>query len=578
MHYDVTGCTDPSSVNYLRVATLDDGSCRARHPGCLSPLAANYDSDANIDMPASCVFPDAGCTVESALNFEPDATRDDGSCLFGRAGCDDSRALKCAAALPAAQKANPCPAAATSPHRVLPVLCLPRVLAAFLPPLSPARLLSAAGAASTPPPSPSLGRSLLSYSTSAHLHRSFDPNATVARGCVFAGCADSRALNADAEADVDDGSCVYAHASCSDSSAANFARGRICRYGGCLEARAQNFDPSADFDDGSCAVAAGVLGCTDSAAEDYDSLATIAGPCARGGCTDSLLPGYDSRATYADGSCAVAIWGCTRPDSINFQSFATSDDGTCVSMPADASGTRPAGAECRGAEDSAPARVQCGDRPGYDPRATFDDGSCGVAILGCLDSRAANYRSAATEGTSADCALRGCTHSRALNFDSRATVDDGGCAHPVRGCVDSDALNFDPGATVDAGSCYILGCPDSSSPAYTSRATVDDGSCVIPVRGCRDPAADNFQPQAADGGVPCVCVGCMDPLAANFDPRAAFASGACEYSSPPSPPPLLPSALVSDLSGHVAASAGCTSPRLCAISDLWARMPTSGPR
>ena len=123
--YDVTGCTDPSSVNYLRVATLDDGSCRARHPGCLSPLAANYDSDANIDMPASCVFPDAGCTVESALNFEPDATRDDGSCLFGRAGCDDSRALKCAAALPAAQKANPCPAAATSPHRVLPVLLSP---------------------------------------------------------------------------------------------------------------------------------------------------------------------------------------------------------------------------------------------------------------------------------------------------------------------------------------------------------------------------------------------------------------------------------------------------------------------
>ena len=106
---------------------------------------------------------------------------------------------------------------------------------------------------------------------------------------------------------MDDGSCVYAHASCSDSSAANFARGRICRYGGCLEARAQNFDPSADFDDGSCAVAAGVLGCTDSAAEDYDSLATFAGPCARGGCTDSLLPGYDSRATYADGSCAVAM-------------------------------------------------------------------------------------------------------------------------------------------------------------------------------------------------------------------------------------------------------------------------------
>ena len=265
-------------------------SCRARHPGCLSPLAANYDSDANIDMPASCVFPDAGCTVESALNFEPDATRDDGSCLFGRAGCDDSRALKCAAALPAAQKANPCPAAALPAPRSPCSSCLPARPRCL--PSSPVAgtAFVRRGRRKHSAPVPVVGALLLSYSTSAHLHRSFDPNATVARGCVFAGCADSRALNADAEADVDDGSCVYAHASCSDSSAANFARGRICRYGGCLEARAQNFDPSADFDDGSCAVAAGVLGCTDSAAEDYDSLATIAGPCARGGVRTRCCP------------------------------------------------------------------------------------------------------------------------------------------------------------------------------------------------------------------------------------------------------------------------------------------------
>ena len=181
-----------------------------------------------------------------------------------------------------------------------------------------------------------------------------------------------------------------------------------------------------------------------------------------GAWADSLLPGYDSRATYGDGSCAVAIWGCTRPDSINFQSFATSlPPGPASACPPMLQAPGPQAPSAAAQRTRAPARVQAARTviaTAGDPRATFDDGSCGVAILGCLDSARRKLPIRGREGTSADCALRGCTHSRALNTTLGPRLTMAGAPTRCARCVDSDALNFDPGATVDAGSCYILGC------------------------------------------------------------------------------------------------------------------------
>lgn len=49
-------------------------------PGCTNPTACNYDANANSDN-GSCTFP--GCTDSSACNFDADAGCDDGSCCFG---------------------------------------------------------------------------------------------------------------------------------------------------------------------------------------------------------------------------------------------------------------------------------------------------------------------------------------------------------------------------------------------------------------------------------------------------------------------------------------------------------------
>ncbi len=50
--------------------------------GCTYEIAANFDPRATKDD-GSCMFPIPGCTYAAAGNYNPDATEDDGSCLFG---------------------------------------------------------------------------------------------------------------------------------------------------------------------------------------------------------------------------------------------------------------------------------------------------------------------------------------------------------------------------------------------------------------------------------------------------------------------------------------------------------------
>lgn len=64
--------------------------CVANVSGCTSPLAVNYNSNATVDD-GTCIFPD-GCTNSTALNYSPNATNDDGSCIPNIRGCTASSA------------------------------------------------------------------------------------------------------------------------------------------------------------------------------------------------------------------------------------------------------------------------------------------------------------------------------------------------------------------------------------------------------------------------------------------------------------------------------------------------------
>ena len=151
------GCTNPLALNYDPNADIDDGSCIECVYGCMTPTSVNYSANATCDD-GSCVGVTYGCTDPTATNYNASATVDDGSCIFPTiVGCTDPTA------------------------------------------------------------------------------DNYDANATVDDGsCVIRGCTDPAAYNYNSNATSDDGSCKY---------------GGIL---GCTDSTATNYNPSATIDDGKC--------------------------------------------------------------------------------------------------------------------------------------------------------------------------------------------------------------------------------------------------------------------------------------------------------------------------------------
>lgn len=95
----IPGCTDLEAQNYNPNATENDGSCL--FPGCTDPIATNYNSGANIDD-GSCEYDGLiGCNDPSAINYDseaigcgnpPESTNVD-CCVFAVLGCTDPLAL-----------------------------------------------------------------------------------------------------------------------------------------------------------------------------------------------------------------------------------------------------------------------------------------------------------------------------------------------------------------------------------------------------------------------------------------------------------------------------------------------------
>ena len=58
--------------------------------GCTDSLASSYRADANTHLAAACAF--FGCTDSARPNYDPTATREDGSCGRFYSGCMDPTA------------------------------------------------------------------------------------------------------------------------------------------------------------------------------------------------------------------------------------------------------------------------------------------------------------------------------------------------------------------------------------------------------------------------------------------------------------------------------------------------------
>lgn len=111
----------------------------------------------------------------------------------------------------------------------------------------------------------------------------------------------------------------------------------VCR--GCTDPEALNFNAEANLDDGSCEYKLIIIaGCMDPEAINYDGSATESNDsCQYCPCDYILNPNYDPRRDCSE-VCILDpaldfIYGCTDPKAINYEMNATRDDGSCVHCP-----------------------------------------------------------------------------------------------------------------------------------------------------------------------------------------------------------------------------------------------------
>ena len=84
----------------------------------------------------------------------------------------------------------------------------------------------------------------------------------------------------------------------------------------------------------------------------------------------------------------------------------------------------------------------------------------------------------------------------------------------------------------DTADVVRIGCTDATFPNYDPLASEDDGSCSD-VSGCTDESADNYNPDATADDGSCVITGCTDPTALNYNENTTLEdNNTCYYTLP----------------------------------------------
>ena len=275
--------------------------------GCTNPLACNYDETAVCDDGSCSEI--SGCTDSAACNYNPNAGCDDGSCseIIGctdssscnynpDAGCDDGSCynndLGCGCDQPAAEQGYDC-----------------------------------------------FGN-CLTDSDGDGICDEFE---------IF-GCLDINACNYDPDptTDEDNSLCNYVDGICDtcfdgiiiDNDADNDGVCDDDEVLGCTDITACNYNEFATENDNTCYNNDLGCGCDQPAAEQgYDCFGNCLtdsdgdGVCDEfeiEGCTDPNSYNYNSSNTEEDGSCIEVIYGCTDTFALNTSDYANTDDGSCI--------------------------------------------------------------------------------------------------------------------------------------------------------------------------------------------------------------------------------------------------------
>ena len=300
----IAGCMKAGDANFKSTAEVhlpeDCASPSDISPGCMFPGARNYAPGSK--QSAKCLYELAGCTDPTALNYNSEASVDDGSCKADIRGCT----LK-----------NAAYEGVDSDTPMYKKLYVGK------------------------PDTPGAGSGRNMWPTYGQV-TNYNPAATVNVGCniVVEGCMDTTAVNYDPKATVQSSTwCVAPKTGCMmpDPAAISVATGTQGTRVHSKDGGAGNFDATATV--------------------NSRSTCTVG----RYGCNDPTMFNYDSHATINDGSCVPDEYACLDATALNYGcgtntgftncypvQGATHDAGICnsnIPPPAAASPSVPPGAD-----------------------------------------------------------------------------------------------------------------------------------------------------------------------------------------------------------------------------------------
>lgn len=165
-----------------------------------------------------------------------------------------------------------------------------------------------------------------------------------------------------------------------------------------------------------------IVGCTDALASNYNPLANVANDSLCNyvvGCTDFNYEEFDPYAVIPNPSMCetLKVFGCTNPNSFNYNPNATQNDGSCVDF-------------LNGCTDASALN--------YNPSANVDDGSCTYPeppiddelIDVGEDDPFDDMENDAEDVPPIVEEILGCTNMNATNYNPVAGIDDGSCIFP----------------------------------------------------------------------------------------------------------------------------------------------------
>ena len=485
------GCTDASACNYDELAAVDNGSCNFDCNGCTDSSACNYDEFATQED-GSCLVNDdcgvcggdsttcSGCTDTTACNYDSTASIDDGSCIVGGTGVTlniltDNYPTETTWSLNDSDGG-----AVASGGGYVDVATAIQELVCVADGCYTFTIFDAFGDGICC----AYGTGSYELLVNGEVITSGGEFATE-ESTVFcigdegsAGCTDVAACNYDSEASIDNGSCNFDCNGCTDSTACNYdgfatqddgsclvnddcgvCGGDNSSCGGCTEPEACNYNADAVFEDGSCIMPDPTFGCGCESLIDVNAN-LLGGESAESeetsgnGTLTSVSISLDWSSS--DGSWPadmLVVISAPNGDCLEFGGFDINSEcpsvaDYTVAYPADWAGS--IAGQYTATVDVSAASLS-GD--GYWTLSLIN----GWATSGGSSYNASFVLTGVCPGDFVE--VLGCLDSSACNYNSAANTNDDSCEYTsCSGCMDMDACNYDESATTDDGSCDFESC------------------------------------------------------------------------------------------------------------------------